>query len=152
MRAREACSTAVMTAACLATNYALVGVPNVKLMDLLVFASGFLFGTKVGVSAECIYRDGSLVNLQFISRGARGFGLLAHTSQGHLYHELDLGTCYRDGFKVFHRMFRTGDWPLTPGQLVRPVEVTAAVVEACESGREVRLGRMMREAAPAAGR
>ena len=108
--------------------------------------------TKVGVSAECIYRDGSLVNLQFISRGARGFGLLAHTSQGHLYHELDLGTCYRDGFKVFHRMFRTGDWPLTPGQLVRPVEVTAAVVEACESGREVRLGRMMREAAPAAGR
>ena len=54
MRAREACSTAVMTAACLATNYALVGVPNVKLMNLLVFASGFLFGTKVGVSVAVL--------------------------------------------------------------------------------------------------
>lgn len=54
MRAREACATALMTAACLATNYALVGVPNVKLMDFLVFASGLLFGSRVGVAVAVL--------------------------------------------------------------------------------------------------
>ena len=39
---------ATMTATCLATNYALIGIPNVKLMDFLVFASGFLFGARAG--------------------------------------------------------------------------------------------------------
>jgi len=38
----------VMTAACVSTNYLLVGVVNVKLMDLLVFVSGFAFGPVVG--------------------------------------------------------------------------------------------------------
>ena len=54
MRAREACATAMMTAACLAASYALVGVPNVTLMDFLVFASGLLFGSKVGVSVAVL--------------------------------------------------------------------------------------------------
>ncbi|HDI01464.1 MAG TPA: hypothetical protein ENF78_03460 [Candidatus Bathyarchaeota archaeon] len=47
-RSQEACAIAMMTAACLATNYALIGLPNVKLMDFLVFASGFLFGSWPG--------------------------------------------------------------------------------------------------------
>ena len=54
MRAREACATAMMTAACLAASYALVGVPNVTLMDFLVFASGLLFGPRVGVSVAVL--------------------------------------------------------------------------------------------------
>ena len=54
MRGREACATAVMTATCLATNYALVGLPNVKLMDFIVFASGLLFGPAVGVSVGAL--------------------------------------------------------------------------------------------------
>jgi len=41
---------AVMTAACVSTNYLLVGVVNVKLMDLIVFVSGFIFGPSVGAS------------------------------------------------------------------------------------------------------
>lgn len=32
------------------TDYALVGIPNVKLMDLIVFIGGFLFGSAVGSS------------------------------------------------------------------------------------------------------
>jgi len=32
----------------MATNYVLIGIPNVKLMDFLVFASGFLFGARAG--------------------------------------------------------------------------------------------------------
>ena len=41
---------AVMTAACIASNYLLIGVVNVKFMDLIVFVSGFAFGPTVGAS------------------------------------------------------------------------------------------------------
>ena len=41
---------AVMTGLCVATNYALVGVPNVKFMDLIVFTTGFIFGWASGLS------------------------------------------------------------------------------------------------------
>src|SRR5690348_6614911 len=40
---------AVFTAESLATNYALIGFANVKLMDAIVFITAFLFGWTVGV-------------------------------------------------------------------------------------------------------
>lgn len=40
---------AVFTALSLGTNYAMIGLPNVKIMDALVFVSAFLFGLGVGV-------------------------------------------------------------------------------------------------------
>lgn len=39
---------AILSALSIGTNYALVGIPNVKLMDLIVFVSGFLFGSFIG--------------------------------------------------------------------------------------------------------
>lgn len=39
---------ATLVALCVATNYALVGVPQVKAMDFLVFIGGFCFGVYVG--------------------------------------------------------------------------------------------------------
>lgn len=41
---------AIFCALTIGTDYALVGVPNVKLMDLIVFIGGFLFGPVVGSS------------------------------------------------------------------------------------------------------
>ena len=38
-----------LVALCVATNYALVGVPNVKAMDFIVFISGFCFGPVTGI-------------------------------------------------------------------------------------------------------
>lgn len=49
-QATRASIIAVMTAACIISNYLLIGVFNVKLMDLIVFSSGFLFGPTVGAS------------------------------------------------------------------------------------------------------
>jgi hypothetical protein len=49
-QATRASVIAVMTAACIVSNYLLIGVFNVKLMDLIVFSSGFLFGPTVGAS------------------------------------------------------------------------------------------------------
>ena len=47
---RQVSVIAVMTAACVSTNYLLIGVINVKFMDLLVFVSGYAFGPVVGVA------------------------------------------------------------------------------------------------------
>lgn len=41
---------AVFTALSLGTNYLMIDVPNVKLMDSLVFVAAFLFGLDVGVA------------------------------------------------------------------------------------------------------
>jgi hypothetical protein len=41
---------AVLTAACIASNYMLIGVVNVKFMDLIVFVAGFAFGPLTGAS------------------------------------------------------------------------------------------------------
>jgi len=49
-QATRASVIAVMTAACIVSNYLLIGIFNVKLMDLIVFSSGFLFGPSVGAS------------------------------------------------------------------------------------------------------
>ena len=49
-QATRASVIAVMTAASIVSNYLLIGVFNVKLMDLIVFSSGFLFGPTVGAS------------------------------------------------------------------------------------------------------
>jgi len=42
---------AVFTALSLATNYVMIDVPNVKLMDALVFIAAFLFGLEVGLGS-----------------------------------------------------------------------------------------------------
>lgn len=47
---RQASVIALMTALCVSTNYILIGVVNVKFMDLIVFVSGIVFGTVVGAS------------------------------------------------------------------------------------------------------
>lgn len=47
---RSVTVVAVMTGLCVATNYALIGVPNVKFMDLIVFTTGFVFGWMPGLS------------------------------------------------------------------------------------------------------
>ena len=41
---------ATLVALCVATNYALVGLPNINLMDFIVFIGGFSFGPIVGAS------------------------------------------------------------------------------------------------------
>jgi len=38
----------VLTAFCVASNYALIGLPNFKIMDFIVFVGGFCFGAFAG--------------------------------------------------------------------------------------------------------
>lgn len=45
---KKIASMAIMTAAAVSTNYLLIGVVNVKLMDLIVFTGGYLYGSLFG--------------------------------------------------------------------------------------------------------
>jgi hypothetical protein len=45
----KAALIAVFTALSLGTNYAMIDIPNVKVMDALIFLAAFLFGLQVGV-------------------------------------------------------------------------------------------------------
>ena len=49
----------IFTALCLASNYALIGLPQVKIMDFLVFTGGFLlgpvYGAAIGILSWLIY-------------------------------------------------------------------------------------------------
>jgi len=47
---RDVSIITVLTALCVAGNYALVGLPNIKVMDLVVFVAGFAFGVSVGAT------------------------------------------------------------------------------------------------------
>jgi len=59
MKTSDASIVAALVALCVATNYVLVSVPNVKLMDFLVFIGGFCFGafagTLIGVLTWAVY-------------------------------------------------------------------------------------------------
>ena len=48
MNSRKIAIIATLSGLSVATNYALISLPNIKLMDLIVFVSGFCFGPMVG--------------------------------------------------------------------------------------------------------
>ena len=50
IKVQRVATASILIALCIATNYALLYVPNVKLMDMLVFVSGFVFGVWTGVA------------------------------------------------------------------------------------------------------
>ncbi len=85
---------AVFTAISLGTNYVMIDIPNVKLMDAFVFIAAFLFGLEVGlgsaVSIWAIYGFANpygvddLITLSFLMAGECLYAIsgwtLSHTS------------------------------------------------------------------------
>jgi hypothetical protein len=96
---------AIMTALCVATNYLLVGVVNVKFMDLIVFVSGIAFGGVVGGSV------GVLTWLVYGTINPYGFSLpiLAATCVGEAIYGLAGGLL---GQLNFPKIKRDGRKPL----------------------------------------
>jgi len=52
--AKKIALIAALTALCTSTNYIMSAIPNINLMDLLVFVTGFSFGTFVGASVAIL--------------------------------------------------------------------------------------------------
>lgn len=49
-KSKRICIITVIVALCLGSNYALSSIPNFKIMDFLVFISGWIFGPGIGAS------------------------------------------------------------------------------------------------------
>ena len=93
--ARKASMLAVMAAAAIATNYLLIGVVNVKFMDLIVFTGGYLYGSGFGATL------GALIWLVYGTLNPFGVNLvtLAATITGEVLYGV-AGGVLRGGLKV----------------------------------------------------
>ncbi|HNR36855.1 MAG TPA: Gfo/Idh/MocA family oxidoreductase [Candidatus Hydrogenedentes bacterium] len=89
------------------------------------------------VVATCLFKDGPMVVLNFLGNAAYVFHLAAFGKDGWKAHTVDSATCYYDGMQVIMRTLRTGQWPLTPEQLLEPVKILAAVNRSLKENREV---------------
>ncbi len=96
---RRAAVTAILTAACIATNYMMIGLINVKFMDLIVYTAGFTFGPSTGASV------GILTWLVYGTINPYGFSLpiLAATSASESVYGIVGGLTARD-----HGLSETG--------------------------------------------
>lgn len=45
---RDICLITMLTAVCVGSNYAFMSLPNINIMDLVVFVTGFVFGPFIG--------------------------------------------------------------------------------------------------------
>ena len=54
MKTKEIAFISVFTAIIVASNYALIAFPQIKLMDSMVFLSGYLFGFPVAASIAAL--------------------------------------------------------------------------------------------------
>ncbi|HRI89763.1 MAG TPA: hypothetical protein PK869_15925, partial [Candidatus Hydrogenedentes bacterium] len=61
---------------------------------------------------------------------------------GYSSHAVDSGDSYYQGMKVIMETLRTGKWPLTPEQLLEPVQVLSATLKSLAEKREVALSEV----------
>jgi hypothetical protein len=93
-RSTKVMITAVFTALALATNYALIGIQNVKIMDTLVLIAAFFFGLRQGIGvAVSIWLVYGFVN----PNGADSFLLLSFLMVGECFYAL-AGVALRRSF------------------------------------------------------
>ncbi|HIM82701.1 MAG TPA: hypothetical protein EYM50_02990 [Nitrososphaerales archaeon] len=81
MKTKEIAFISVFTAIIVASNYALIAFPQVKLMDSMVFLSGYLFGFPVAASIAAL---SWLVYGSINPLGAAGFPLILGLMSGEM--------------------------------------------------------------------
>lgn len=90
------------------------------------------------VMAVMGHKSGILCALNLIASGY-GFDMMAYGDKGRRKIEVDASTCYREGFKVFLEMLRTGKPPLPYDEMVESVRIIDAVERSLQAGKAVRL-------------
>ncbi|MCX7591237.1 MAG: Gfo/Idh/MocA family oxidoreductase [Kiritimatiellae bacterium] len=113
----------------------------------------WVLGTRNGNGAtgQLAYPSGIIVTLNFIAKGCPGFSIAAVGTQGTLHSEIKSDkNPYLTGIRMFTRMFKSGEQPLTPAEILRPVEVLEALERSFRTGKTVRLEPWNPEASPPA--
>jgi len=95
----------IMTSLCVSTNYLLLGIPNVKFMDLFVFISGYTMGSLSGALV------GALTWLVYGTINPYGFNLptLIATCIGESLYGIVGGFSKRLGLRTSSEPFRISD-------------------------------------------
>lgn len=91
------------------------------------------------VVATCGYQDGKLVSLFLLKNAVHNFHLVVYGKEKWGSHEIDAGTCYRDGLLKFQEMIKTGQKPLEYKQMIEPVLVIEAIEKSLKKGKTVKL-------------
>ncbi|HRK35486.1 MAG TPA: Gfo/Idh/MocA family oxidoreductase [Candidatus Hydrogenedentes bacterium] len=121
------------------------GVHTVEMM-LATFGYGVESVTAVeqnkNVMATCRYKSGPVVTLNFLYHAAYVFHVTVYGTKGYSSHAVDSGDSYYQGMKVIMETLRTGKWPLTPEQLLEPVQVLSATLKSLAEKREVALSEV----------
>lgn len=115
------------------------GIHSVELMNAAwgfgcerVWASEY----EKNIVAACKLKNGAHVSLNLIGATKAEFTMTVFGERGWENHVIDQSDSYYEGMKLFLHCLRTGEWPLTPEQLLEPVRILAAIERSLESGEE----------------
>jgi hypothetical protein len=81
MRTNTIAAVSIITAIIVSSNYVLLGFPQIKLMDSMVFLTGYLFGVKAAISVSIL---SWLVYGSINPLGAAGFPLIVFLMIGEM--------------------------------------------------------------------
>ncbi len=113
------------------------GIHAVELMNT-VFGCGCSLVTAKeegkNVVTICHFPNDVLVTLHLLGNAAYTFHIVAYGTKGWDTQAIDSSTCYYEGMKTFVECMRTGVWPLTPEQLLKPVAVLQAIEKSLNTG------------------
>ncbi|MGQ9661080.1 MAG: Gfo/Idh/MocA family protein [Kiritimatiellia bacterium] len=97
-----------------------------------------------GATGQLAYPAGFIVTLNFITKGCPGFFIAAVGARGILSTEIRSDpNPYLAGVRIFTRMFKTGQEPLTHAQILRPVQVLEALERSFKTGKRERVGKLL---------
>ncbi|MDQ1257943.1 MAG: MocA protein [Candidatus Hydrogenedentes bacterium] len=111
-------------------------------VDMVLHAFGFnpkaalVTKNRGNATGQILYPNGLIVTMALIKEGAPGFGVTAAGTKGTIRMPIKMDkNPYIKGVKTFTDMFKTGREPLTPTQILKPVQVLEALEKSVKSGQ-----------------
>ncbi|MHB9071794.1 MAG: hypothetical protein ACYC54_15650 [Sedimentisphaerales bacterium] len=85
--------------------------------------------------AQLWYDDGKIVTLHLVKPNYRGFVITADTENGIINETIKLdANPYIKGIKIFTKMFRTRQEPISHALILKPIEILEAMEKSIKSG------------------
>ena len=117
-------------------------------VDVMLHAFGYdvksVLVTRNGENAtgQLFYPSGLVAVMALIKEGSPGFGISAVGREGSIQTALTGGKSpYLNGVRTFCKMFKTGAAPMSPEQMLRPVQVLEAMEKSIKSGKREKVER-----------
>jgi len=112
--------------------------PHLVEMSLKIFGPGLksVITTEKNNSRLCIWRyDNFDISLHFAKDVPSSATIYAKS--GVIMRNIDIFMIYDQGVRQFMHMLRTGEMPETYEEIIRPVQIIAAIEESAKTGKEV---------------